>query len=280
MKGTLWYCYAVASRSSPGALDDVGGVSDTEVSAVRYNDLAAIVSPVPEAEFDESALRSGLEDIGWLESVARAHNRVVDEVTRRGTALPFRLATIFRDHEALTAMLAAREAELLAALARVSGMVELGVKVYASTASAPGADDKADTGSTEPDARPGLSYLRRKKHERDTRESGWRAAMEHAITTDEALTAMSGGRRAHRPQSPELTGISEQNVLNVAYLVAGDDIDAFVAAAQRLQDESAACRIEVTGPWAPYSFALDTAAGGAEGHEHQDGRDAVGAEPR
>ncbi|ASR37028.1 hypothetical protein BAY61_20870 [Prauserella marina] len=257
MTGTLWYCYAVASRSSPGTFDHLGGVADAEVSAVPYNDLVAVVSPVREAEFDEPALRSRLEDIGWLESVARAHNTVVEEVTRRGVALPFRLATIFRDHAALTTMLAARETELLAALARVTGMVELGVKIYVSAE----AGDRPGAVPAEPDAdaRPGLSYLRRKKHEKDTRESGWRAAVEHGITVDETLTAMAGGRRAHRPQSPELTGISEQNVLNVAYLVAEDDIDVFVEAARRLQDDSTACRIEVTGPWAPYSFALDDA---------------------
>ena len=48
-----------------------------------------------------------------------------------------------------------------------------------------------------------------------------------------------------------------QNVLNVAYLVSAGQQDAFLDHVDGLRQQHPHCRIDVTGPWAPYSFALD-----------------------
>lgn len=46
-------------------------------------------------------------------------------------------------------------------------------------------------------------------------------------------------------------------VLNAAYLVDDDRADDFRAAVRRLGEARPRIRLRLTGPWAPYSFAIE-----------------------
>src|SRR5439155_6420148 len=59
------------------------------------------------------------------------HERVVEAVMARGAVLPFRFGTELDDERRLAARLAERHDELVRALDRVRGRVELGVRVLA-----------------------------------------------------------------------------------------------------------------------------------------------------
>jgi len=56
------------------------------------------------------------------------------------------------------------------------------------------------------------------------------------------------------PQSAALSGASGQNVLNAAYLVPRADSEEFVELVDREKDDAPGIRVELTGPWAAYSF--------------------------
>jgi hypothetical protein len=269
MSGTVWYCYAVARPFSTDGLGGLRGVLDAEVTAMRHEELVAVVSAVSADEFDELSLPANAENLAWLEPVARAHNAVVERVAQRTVTLPFRLATIYSDRQAVRSLLAAHDRELSEALDRVSGRVELGVKVYTAVPSTSSGDSPAEAERGGTIGRAGLSYLRRKRAERDAKEAGWHAAVRRSVEIDDDLTELSAGRCQHGVQSADLSAAGEQNVLNVAYLVAEDAIDRFLARVRALQDEAPSCRIDVTGPWAPYSFALrdDSAEAPAEGSQ-------------
>jgi hypothetical protein len=266
MTGTVWYCYAVARPFPPEALGGLRGVRDAEVRVVAHDDLVAVVSPVPADEFDESSLHAKFEDLAWLEAVARQHDAVVERIAQHSATLPFRLATIYFTKRAVDAILKDRARELGEALDRISGQAEWGVKVFTRepvSSTDPPADD-AGSAASGTDARPGLSYLRRRRSERDAKESAWEDAAQQGAEIDRVLTEHSEFRRQHRAQGAELSGAVGQNVLNVAYLVPVNATDQFIARAQELQDEAPNCRIELTGPWAPYSFAFDGASFAAE----------------
>ncbi|MFE0028285.1 GvpL/GvpF family gas vesicle protein [Amycolatopsis sp. NPDC059021] len=259
----VWYCYAVAKQLPPGALAGVSGLGAStvddggDVDTVDCAGLTAVVSPVPAAEFDEAALRANLEDLGWLEEVARGHNDVVAAVARRATTLPFRLATIYLDRQRIHDVLRTGAERIGAALDRVEGRSEWGVKVYAaSTAEQPA--PTAPSGSADP---PGRSYLRKRLAERRSREARWARVEASAAEVDEALRDFAVDRRAHRPQSARLSGGGEQNVLNVAYLVDDAGVGSFLAKAEEVRAGARDCRVELTGPWVPYSFALPDLAG-------------------
>ena len=155
------YVYGV-SRELPGAaMQRVGGVSGAPVQVIEDRGLAAVVSPVSLEEFGEDALRRNLEDLGWLESTARAHHAVVDAASGHAVTVPLGLATVYRSEDRLRTALRDRREEFIEALSRISGRTEWGVKVYADLAEADaGPEEKA---GDDADNRPGTSYLRRRR---------------------------------------------------------------------------------------------------------------------
>jgi hypothetical protein len=247
---TIHYCYAIARTFRADALRDLAGVHGVAVHQVAEGDLVAVTSPVPAADFDEAALRRNLEDLDWLAGVATAHSAVVDAVSASATTLPLRLATVYLDEDRVRAMLRQGRDRFAVALDRITGRVEWGVKV--STRPARWDSESERTG---PPARSGRSYLRRRIAERDARETAWQRAADTADEIDRTLTALAEARRQYRPQNAQLAGGRGENVLNVAYLVAEERSAAFVDRVAALRDAATDYDVELTGPWAPYSFA-------------------------
>jgi hypothetical protein len=238
----LYYLYAVTGSAPPELGPGVGGAA---VTAVAGDGLVAVVSEVAAAEFGEQPLAANLRDLDWLESAARAHHAVVDGLAAAGPVLPLRLATVFDGPGAVRELLRERRAELSAALARIRGRREWGVKAYAVPTAAAG----------EPEApaadRPGTAYLMRKRGRRDAAERTVRAAEQRAAELHTALAGLADAARRYPPQDPRLSGRREPMALNASYLVAADREAELAGAAV----DRPGLLVELTGPWAPYSFA-------------------------
>jgi hypothetical protein len=69
------------------------------------------------------------------------------------------------------------------------------------------------------------------------------------------LAAMAVAGRRHRPQDPHLSGTDAPMLLNAAYLLDAARAGDFHDAVERLVGRDDAYRVEITGPWPPYSFA-------------------------
>src|SRR5215471_3851843 len=113
----LW-AYAI---TDDGAADVSGltGVAGTKVRTAPAAGLTVLVSDVDLAEFGEAALSRNLEDLAWLERVARAHHLVIDEAARLFPVLPMRLATVYSCDATMAAALDGRRYDLHAALRRL-----------------------------------------------------------------------------------------------------------------------------------------------------------------
>jgi Gas vesicle synthesis protein GvpL/GvpF len=247
--GRASYAYAVARSFDPGRLAGVRGVDGAEVRLVPYRDLVAVVSPVPLTEFDEAALRTKLERLPWLEATARAHHTVVDAVAAISVTLPLPLATVYREDRRVAEVLRQGHRRFRAALARLAGRVELGVKVYTDPrAMAPAPSATASS--------PGRDYLRRRRAEHRARDHAWQRAAAIAERVDATLAGLAVDSRRRPPQRPQLSGAPGENVLNAAYLIDVGRTEEFTVLARRLDAEAPDTRVELTGPWAPYSFAL------------------------
>ncbi|GAB2829339.1 GvpL/GvpF family gas vesicle protein [Actinocorallia aurea] len=257
--GTGCYVYAVGRGLSSDAVDGVRGIGGEPVRLVEEGGLTAVVSPVGLAEFGEEPLRRNLESLAWLESTARAHHGVIDALG--ATVIPLGLATVYRSEERVHAALRERGGEFAGALDRVGGRTEWGVKVYADPpARAEPAAAPAGSGS-----RPGTSYLRRRQEERHSEREGRLAALRAAEEIDAALRDVSVDMRRHRAQDPGLSGEPGWMVLNAAYLVDDSDGARFRAAVAAEGARHPRLRVRITGPWAPYSFAVvEEAAGEGE----------------
>jgi Gas vesicle synthesis protein GvpL/GvpF len=223
------------------------GVDADPVRAVRHAGLAAVVSDVPLAEYGPEPLRRHLEDLRWLERTSRAHHGVVATLFRASTpVIPAPLATIYLGDDGVVALLDERAAEFAEVLDRVGGHVEWGVKGFAAPPAAPPAE--AATGRT------GTAYLLRRRAQLNADADRRQAAQRDAAEVHAALSGHSAAARRHRAQHRALSGADTTMVLNAAYLVDRAAQDAFRDLVERLADRHPGIRLELTGPWPPYSF--------------------------
>lgn len=258
----LRYVYAV-TRPFDGALaDDVRGVAGAPPRLLSHEGLVAVVSHVPEEGFSAAALRERLEDLDWLTSTARGHDAVIGALTSLTTPLPLRLATVCRDDSGVMRLLDSGRERFVRALERLDGQVEWGVKVYADEGPAAASDRAPGGGGTAPTGR---DYLRQRLQQRNAREHTWSQADAVARTLHTALSRCAAAGLLHRPQDARLPGVPRGNVLNAAYLVPREHSEAFVEEVRRLAPEDSGVRVELTGPWAPYSFAATTSSPEADG---------------
>jgi hypothetical protein len=245
------YLYAVTRDVDTSAVEQIEGIGEGPVSVLEEGGLVAVVSTVDLDEFGEDGLREHLEDLAWLERVARSHDRVVQGVAQLGPTAPMRLATICLDDTGVSERLREWHDGLHAALDRVVGRAEWSVKVYAS--SQPPQAEQPQNDAATPGS--GAAYLRRKRAQSQQRLDVEQQGVEAAQAVHDALGSVSVASRVLAPQDPRLTGHEGTMTLNAAYLVPVDEQDAFLAETERLAAANSQVRLEVNGPWPPYSFA-------------------------
>ncbi|MDY0812775.1 GvpL/GvpF family gas vesicle protein [Kitasatospora purpeofusca] len=256
---SLAYTYAVA-QDAPDlrrAVDSLTGVVGAPVHLVRPSrggEAVATVSPVPGEDFDQAALAAHLEDLQWLEALARSHHGVIEAIAGCTTVLPLRLATVYLDDDRVRSVLDDGQRAFLEQLTRLAEHVEWGVKLYIEApAGAQAAPSRAPDRA--PDLSPGRAYLHRRRAEQESQHDAFRAAEEAAERIGAAAREHAAGRARHRVQQGELAVEPGVNVMNDAYLVPLDHAEAFRADVLNSTDSLTGVRVVVTGPWAPYSFA-------------------------
>ena len=165
-----------------------------------------------------------------------AHERVVERLMTDRTALPMRFGSKVDSEAALRALLVEHRQRFLDALARVSGRVELGVRVLQPAAASlvNGARPAVATTAS------GREYLLGKL--KDTRQVDRAAA---ALHTPLEVLAVEARRSPLR---------GDDEILRGSYLVDQRVVGRFRGVVERLQRSHPDVAILCTGPWPPYSF--------------------------
>jgi hypothetical protein len=203
-------------------------------------------------------LTESLNDLAWLEGVARAHQRVIDAAFEGGPVVPLRLCTIYESDEGVRELLredARRFGELLDAL---DGREEWSVKLFVDPErlETEAAADDGEQESSEGELGAGGAYLARRKADRSARAAADQLAGELAEEVHARLQDWASDATVGRPQNPELSGHSGQMLLNGAYLVESERSENFAQLVEELQGRYAGvgARLEISGPWPPYNF--------------------------
>ena len=163
------------------------------------------------------------------------HAHVVEQLAQAAAAvLPARFGLGFEDELSLQRGVGAQAAELRAALERVRGCAEVGLRVLS-----PEREER-------PEERPeaplgGGDYLRARLRETTERE---RLAGE----LHDALAR-------HARDSTRRVPAGGRTLLSAAYLLPHDDVGAFRREVERLERSHPELALVCTGPWPPYSFA-------------------------
>jgi Gas vesicle synthesis protein GvpL/GvpF len=245
--GELLWAYCVLSADHP---------SPEDVDRVEAAGLAALVRSVPRSEYGEEPLRRNLNDLAWLEQVARSHEAVLEQALATSTIVPLRLCTLYENEQSVRAMLERERDSLRGALELLAGREEWGVKVLVETERL---SEAARAESGEPSLEgvgDGGAYMLRRRHERETRDLADALARQVADEIHARLADLAIDCVTRPPQNRELSGHEGEMILNAAYLVDSQRVGDLRATAAQLESEHAdvGARVELTGPWPPYNF--------------------------
>ena len=223
------YCVVTAGAAAPPS--DIRGLDGACVRAVAAEGVAAWVSDLPDAPW---------APIPATPARARAHDAVVRAAMAAETPVPARFGQRFADDEALRASLHPRHGDLVEALARVRGAVEMTVRVLLT----PGGSAAEPAPAPES---PGRAYLAAART-RVRREAASRREAE--ILQGRIATAVAPLVRGE-VLAP---GRASSETLSLSHLISRDAVGTYRAAVRALRDSDPALRLLVTGPWAPYTF--------------------------
>jgi len=241
--------FAVARDLQVAELAGTHGFHGATIDVVEHEGLSAVVCDVDLEEFGEEPLTRNLEDLAWVERVARTHNEVVWMVAAVSTCAPLRLVTVCADDDSVRAKVDSLRSDLEDVLDRIEGRQEWSVKVLVPqrpVAESPRATPAAS----------GADYLRRKREASDRRRDLTEEAVDAAREVHEVAHDHAVASRRLMPQDPRLTGRTETMVLNAAYLVEAQEHEAFTAALHAAGEQHPLVTVEVEGPWPAYSFAV------------------------
>lgn len=260
--GDIWWAYCVLDAADRDAAPvGFAGVDPSgPVEVIAEGDLVAVVSEVPRSDYSDDRLREHLNDVEWVERVARAHESVLERALENATVLPLRLCTLYSDRDGVAAMLHEQGPLLRKALESLQGRREWGVKLFVNPDRLAEVAE-ADAGTAAGGGSSGAAYMARRQQERQigarARELGDTAAQE--VHTQ--LERLAEAARSNPPQRPEVHGRDSQMLLNGAYLVAREREHEFEEAIASLREqwEESGFELELTGPWPPYNFVSGSA---------------------
>ena len=264
MTELAFYVYCIAESTSaaqlpadalPAAIED-----DSKLEWISVNDLAALVSRVPLATYNEENLAERLTDATWTAIRAMRHETVVEFVAKRASVVPLRFGTIYLERDGIEKMLTEKSRGLAAIIEQLRGREEWGVNVFTDravlmstiTSVSPVLREMVERANQ---ASPGQSYLMQKKIDALTVDEARTAVNRIVEQIEQKLKEQSDDARRLRILKVETTEHGELKA-KFAFLVKRSGFEEFRDAAERLaqENQAAGVRIELTGPWPVYNF--------------------------
>jgi Gas vesicle synthesis protein GvpL/GvpF len=213
------------------------------VEAVSCGDLLCWVSAVNHVEFGKE-LESNMENLDWLALHGVRHQQVVAEIAQAETIVPARFGTLFSSRQNLLKDVEARQRALRKVFARIADSDEWGVKVFAE-------QRPARPGSEKKPAKSGLDYLQQKA-------AGMKKRPEHNDAALDELAAALEKVATESAPTGKVSGAQPDLLWQATFLVARSRRKQWEQVLRKFMKQwQAVRRIEINGPWPPYSFVSD-----------------------
>jgi Gas vesicle synthesis protein GvpL/GvpF len=237
------YLYGISrpARSKMPKIANTGIDGVHPVKSMACGEFVCWVSAVDSKGFSEEIERN-MENLEWLALHGVRHQQVVGEIAAKETIIPARFGTIFSGASALLKNVQGRKSALEKVLSRISDADEWGIKVFSEPLPGPAIPEEV---------RSGKDYLKHKaarmkrRPERD--DSGLKefAREMQKIAIDSAPAG-------------KISGVQPDLLWQATFLVPRSRWERWDEALEEyVRKWAGSRRIEVNGPWPPYSFVSD-----------------------
>ena len=262
------YLYCIREKTEDVSGFNIRGIDGKrDVFTIIHRELEAVVSRICLSKFtSEEIQRKAVEDLNWIKEKAVIHEGVIEEAMRGAdgfvNVIPMRFGIIFKDKTGLKETLDRDYAKMRRRLNRIRGKQEWSVKIYLM-----------DSERFELMVKEKNEDIRLKEKKMASMPEGMAYFMEEELKeticneVNKELDAMSdnlfgklGEEAAESVKTKildrEMTGKTERMVLNAAFLVYTDKVDAFVKTLEDMAEgfKTRGLSLEYSGPWPPFNF--------------------------
>ena len=260
MSERLCYVYGVV----PASINSVTapkGIEQGTVNLIENGDYAALATSVRAEDYSPARVETLTADVDWVSERAMVHDRVLTWASDNGAVVPFPMWTLFRDTEAVKAMLSKRSTELRQTFSRLGNGREFIVRIYVQTdalmenlnthvAELRQVEEEAENAS------PGQKYLLQRKLEGLRRDAGRDVAGRAAAEIFDSLKSCAMETVREQPVNSGAPREQGRAILNASFLVAPTRLVDFQRALTAMVEkyEGSGFKFDFTGPWPPYHF--------------------------
>jgi hypothetical protein len=256
----LCYVYGVVP-SSADVSTAPSGIDGGAVSLIANGGVAALATSVAASDYSPQRVEMLTADVDWVSSRATAHDRVLTWASDVSRVIPFPMWTLFRDGQAVKAMLTKRLHELEHTFTRIGGAKELIVRVYVQPAVLKDhlTEHNAELTKLEGEAArasPGQKYLLERKIQNLRRDSGRDVAAKVASEIHDGLRQVSVESVREQPVNSGAPSEQGRAILNASFLVPPERVVDFQRSLTEMVNkyEPSGFKFDFTGPWPPYHF--------------------------
>jgi len=261
------YAYGVVGKS-PKQHDILGIDKKNKVYPVAGRDICVMVSEVDIDQFQnqvKSLLSELTKTAGAVQSgageILQAHEDVIDILMQDTTVVPLKFGTILIDEKAASKMLQDNEEKFKSLLAKFSGRVEWGLKVYADKQALIKHIAQVGPKFTSPEEKQeklsrGAAYILGRKMEEELKDQ---VVARFAQVSEEIFQELGkdvSEAKLNDTLPQKATGKKKEMILNAVYLVEREKVAHFCQQGNRFMEEYEfmGLDLEFSGPWPPYNF--------------------------
>lgn len=261
------YLYGIAGEEAETVIaqSSLKGMTDEEqVYTVSHKDLIAVVCEVPREEFNEARIQELAENRDWLGEKAERHQKVISAFAERYPVIPMRFCTLYPSQNQLKIFIEENYHTLKDLLNKIRHKTEWGVKLYLDEERFKNFLQEKDEGINKLIDEislnlAGKGYLPKKKLANRIEKK----VFDFAEEVHRRLCRFSASALWNKPLPREVTGKTEQMILNGVYLLETIREEEFFQTVQGLKETEGAKGFifEISGPWPCYNFCQISSTG-------------------
>jgi len=254
----LIYLYCMTDKTLN--LEEMEKISEN-IFPINSNGLYAVAKYVPKAEFSEENLKQNFADMNWVEPQVREHIRIISEIMKSSTVIPFKFGTIYNNEKNIKKMINNYSKTFMENINYLKNKEEWSVKIYCNlekfdTMIIKNSDKINQLDNEIRQSSPGKAYILKKKRKDLIILENERKLNEYGQNCFNDLQKVADSTKINNLLPKEVTEKKNDMILNSAYLITKDKVKNFVNIIEKLINiyEAYGLEFDYSGPWPSYNF--------------------------